>query len=42
MMTELTKSQEQLREKYPKLTMAELVLDPKPLATGAYGQVRMH
>eukprot|EP00277_Geminigera_cryophila_P013599 CAMPEP_0179451352 /NCGR_PEP_ID=MMETSP0799-20121207/35440_1 /TAXON_ID=46947 /ORGANISM="Geminigera cryophila, Strain CCMP2564" /LENGTH=564 /DNA_ID=CAMNT_0021246593 /DNA_START=204 /DNA_END=1895 /DNA_ORIENTATION=- len=39
MMTELTKSQEQLREKYPTMTMAELVLDPKPLATGAYGQV---
>ena len=40
MMTELTKSQEQQREtEYPKLSMSEFVLDPKPLATGAYGQV---
>ena len=39
MMLELTKSQEARREKYPKLTMSEFTLDPKPLATGAYGQV---
>ena len=39
MMLELTKSQEARREQYPKLTMSEFKLDPKPLATGAYGQV---
>jgi hypothetical protein len=39
MMTELTKSQEQQRQAYPSLSMAEFTLDPKPLATGAYGQV---
>jgi hypothetical protein len=39
MMTELTKSQEQQRQGYPTLKMSEFTLDPKPLATGAYGQV---
>ena len=42
MMTELTRSMEKSRsqeEKYPKLSMGEFSLDPKPLATGAYGQV---
>jgi len=39
MMTELTKSQEQQRQQYPTMTLSEFELDPKPLATGAYGQV---
>ena len=42
LMADIKGAEREKTDQYPILAMTDLTLDPKPLATGAYGQVRVH
>ena len=42
LMADIKGAEREKTEQYPLLAMSDLTLDPKPLATGAYGQVTRH